>query len=239
MKLTYTRILVKISGEQLAGKDGFGFDPVVAKHIAGEVAQVATLGAEVVVIVGGGNIMRGAVGAVGGVKRVTADFIGMLGGVMNAIATADVFTANSVPAAALSPVMVEQMIDYYTQRRALHHLRKRRVVVIGGGIARPYFTHDTAAVSLALELDCDVVVKVTKVDGVYNRDPAKHTDATRIDRMTFDQAVSDAEIKVMDKAALGLAMEQNKKIVVCDLATPGNLAKLVTGEPIGTLISKV
>lgn len=237
MKLTYTRILVKISGEQLAGKDGFGFDPSVAKQIAGEVAQVVALGAEVVVIVGGGNIMRGAVGAVGGVKRVTADFIGMLGGVMNAIATADVFTAHSVPATALSPVMVEQMIDYYTQRRALHHLRKRRVVVIGGGIARPYFTHDTAAVSLALELDCDVVIKVTKVDGVYDRDPVKHTDATRIPAMTFAQAVSDSEIKVMDKAALGLAMEQNKKIVVCDLATPGNLAKLVAGEPIGTLIS--
>ncbi len=237
MKLTYTRILVKISGEQLAGKDGFGFDTSIAKQIAGEVAQVVALGAEVVVVVGGGNIMRGATGHGDGLKRVTADFMGMLGGVMNAIATADVFTANSVPAAALSPVMVEQIIDYYTQRRALHHLRKRRVVVIGGGIARPYFTHDTAAVSLALELDCDVVIKVTKVDGVYDRDPAKYPDATRINHMTFDQAVSDSEIKVMDKAALGLAMEQNKKIVVCDLATPGNLSKLVTGESIGTLIS--
>ncbi|HVI69286.1 MAG TPA: UMP kinase, partial [Magnetospirillaceae bacterium] len=237
MKLTYTRILVKISGEQLAGKDGFGFDPRIAKQIAGEIAQVVALGAEVVVIVGGGNFMRGAVGAGDGLKRVTADFMGMLGGVMNAVATADVFNAQSVPAYALSPVMVEQMIDYYTQRRALHHLRKRRVVVIGGGIARPYFTHDTAAVSLALELDCDVVVKVTKVDGVYSRDPAKHADATRIDRMTFDQAVSDPEIKVMDKAALGLAMEQGKKIIVCDLDTPGNLTKLVSGETIGTLIS--
>lgn len=236
MKLTYTRILVKISGEQLAGKEGFGFDVVTAKQIAGEIAQVVALGAEVVVIVGGGNFMRGAQGQGQGIQRVNADFMGMLGGVMNAIATADVFSANSVPAHALSPVMVEQMIDYYTQRRALHHLRKGRVIIIGGGIARPYFTHDTAAVSLALELDCDAVIKVTKVDGVYSRDPAKYADAKRFDHLTFDQAVSDSEIKVMDKSALGLAMEQNKKIVVCDLDTPGNLKKLVTGESIGTLI---
>lgn len=237
MKLTYTRILVKISGEQLAGKDGFGFDPAVAKQIAAEIAQVVAAGAEVVVIVGGGNFMRGAHGAGDGLKRVTADFMGMLGGVMNAMATADVFNAHSVPAYALSPVMVEQMIDYYTQRRALHHLRKRRVVVIGGGIARPYFTHDTAAVSLALELDCDVVVKVTKVDGVYDKDPAKFPAAQRIPAMDFNRAVSDPEIMVMDKSALGLAMEQHQKIIVCDLDTPGNLVKLVAGEQIGTLIS--
>lgn len=237
MNLTYTRILVKISGEQLAGKDGFGFDTAIAKRVAGEVAQVVAAGTEVVVIVGGGNFIRGATGSGDGLKRVTADFMGMLGGVMNAIATADVFSANSVPANALSPVKVEQMIDYYTQRRALHHLRKGRVVVIGGGIGRPYFTHDTAAVSLALELDCDAVVKVTKVDGVYTKDPAKHADAERIEHMDFNRAVSDPEIMVMDKAALGLAMEQRQKIVVCDLATPGNLLRLVQGEHVGTLIS--
>lgn len=237
MKLIYTRILVKISGEQLAGKDGSGFDAAVAKQVANEIAQVVAIGAEVVIIVGGGNFMRGAQGAGHGLQRVTADFMGMLGGIMNAMATADIFNANSVPAYALSPVKVEQMIDYYTQRRALHHLRKRRVVVIGGGIARPYFTHDTAAVSLALELDCDVVVKVTKVDGVYDKDPAKFPGATLIKEMNFDRAVSDPAIMVMDKSALGLAMEQNKKIVVCDLETPGNLAKLVSGKPVGTCIS--
>ncbi len=237
MKLTYTRILVKISGEQLAGEGGFGFNPSVAKQIAGEIAQVLAAGVEVVVIVGGGNYMRGAQGSGGGLGRVTADFMGMLGGVMNATATADVFNVNSVPAYALSTVKVDQVADFYTQRRALHHLRKRRVVVVGGGIARPFVTHDTVAVSVGLELDCDVVVKITKVDGVYSKDPAKFSDATRIERMTFDQAVSDPEIKVMDKAALGLAMENTKKIVVCDLETPGNLLKLVQGEHIGTLIS--
>jgi uridylate kinase len=237
MKLTYTRILVKISGEQLAGEGGFGFNTAIAKQVAAEIAQVVATGAEVVIIVGGGNYMRGASGAGDGLGLVTAHFMGMLGGVMNATATADVFNANSVPAYALTPLKVEQIADYYTQRRALHHLRKRRVVIVGGGIARPFFTHDTAAVSIALELDCDVVVKVTKVDGVYDKDPAKYPEATRIEHMTFDQAVSDPHIKVMDKAALGLAMENNKKIIVCDLDTPGNLHKLVSGEHIGTLIS--
>lgn len=235
-KLTYTRILVKISGEQLAGEGGFGFNAAVAKKVAAEIAQVAALGAEVVVVVGGGNYMRGAHGSGDGLGRVTADFIGMLGGVMNATAVADVFNANSVPASALSPIRVDQIIDFYTQRRALHHLRKRRVVVVGGGIARPYFTHDTVAVSLALELDCDVAIKITKVDGVYDKDPAKYPDAVHIEKMGFDRAVADPNIMVMDKAALGLAMEQGKKIVVCDLETPGNLKRLVLGEAVGTII---
>jgi len=237
MKLTYTRIVVKISGEQLAGGDGFGFNTTVAKKIAQEIAQVVATGTEVVIIVGGGNYMRGANGSGDGLRRVTADFMGMMGSVMNATATADVFNANSVPANALTTVKMDQVADFYTQRRALHHLRKGRAVIVGGGIARPFVTTDTVAVSLALELDCDVVVKVTKVDGVYSKDPAKFADATRVAAMTFDQAVADPHIKVMDKAALGLAMEQGKKIVVCDLATPGNLVKLVTGEQVGTLIS--
>lgn len=236
MKLTYTRILVKISGEQLAGSGGVGFDTAVAARIAGEIAHVVAAGAEVVVVVGGGNYMRGAKGAGNGLERVTADFMGMMGSIMNAIATADIFNANSVPTHVLSSVAAEQIADYATQRRALHHLRKRRVVIIGGGTGRPYVTTDTAAVSLALELDCDAVIKVTKVDGVYDKDPAHYSDATRIATMGFDQALADPHIKVMDKAALGLAMEHNKQIVVCDLETPGNLQKLVTGERVGTLI---
>jgi uridylate kinase len=181
--------------------------------------------------------MRGARGFGDGLARVTADHMGMLGSIMNAVSTSDVFNANSVPANALTAVQMDQIADYYTQRRALHHLRKRRVVIIGGGTARPYLTTDTASVNLALELDCDVVVKVTKVDGVYTKDPTKFPDAEKVQEMDFNRAVSDPEIMVMDKAALGLAMENNKKIVVCDLETPGNLQKLVAGEKIGTLIS--
>ena len=237
MKLTYTRILVKISGEQLAGDGGVGFNTTVAKHVAQEIAQVVATGAEVVIIVGGGNYMRGAKGSGDGLRRVTADFMGMLGSIMNATATADVFNANSVPAYALTTVKMDQVADFYTQRRALHHLRKSRVVIVGGGIARPYVTTDTVAVSVALELDCDVIIKATKVDGVYDKDPAQFNDAQLIEAMDFDRAVSDPAIKVMDKAALGLALENDKKIIVCDLETPGNLQKLIAGERVGTLIS--
>jgi len=237
MKLSYTRILVKISGEQLAGEGGVGFNTSVAKQVANEIAQVVATGAEVVIIVGGGNYMRGARGFGDGLTRVTADHMGMLGSIMNAIAVNDVFNANSVPANVLTTVQMDQVADYYTQRRALHHLRKRRVVIVGGGVARPYLTTDTASVNLALDLDCDAVVKVTKVDGVYDKDPAKFPDATRVESMDFARAVSDPAVMVMDKAALGLAMENNKKIIVCDLDTPGNLKRLVTGENVGTLIS--
>jgi uridylate kinase len=237
MKLSYTRILVKISGEQLAGEGGTGFNTAVAKNVANEIAQVVAAGTEVVIIVGGGNYMRGARGFGDGLRRVTADHMGMLGSIMNAVALNDVFNANSVPSNALTAIQMGQVADFYTYRRALHHLRKRRVIVVGGGVARPYLTTDTASVNLALELDCDAVIKVTKVDGVYDKDPAKFPDAVRIEAMDFARAVSDPAVMVMDKAALGLAMENNKKIIVCDLETPGNLQRLVTGEKIGTLIS--
>lgn len=236
MWMKYTRILVKISGEQLAGSDGQGFNAAAAKQAANEIAQVVSAGAEVVVIVGGGNYVRGSQLSGAGLGRVTADFMGMLAGVMNATAVGDVFNNSSVPAVVLTTIMVDQVADYYTQRRALHHLRKRRVVVVGGGIARPYFTHDTVAVSLALELDCDIVCKITKVDGVYTKDPVKFDDAKRFDNLTFGEALADENIKVMDKAAIGLAMENNKPIVVCDLATPGNLRRLIEGERVGTLV---
>ncbi|HSE61159.1 MAG TPA: uridylate kinase [Candidatus Saccharimonadales bacterium] len=236
MKLEYTRVLLKISGEQLAGESGRGFDASVAAFIAKEVAEVVNLGVEVVLIVGGGNYVRGAELTGGGVGRVTADYMGMLSGVMNATAVADVLNTNSVPANALATIKVDQVADYYTQRRALHHLRKGRVVVVGGGIARPFVTHDTVAISLALELDCDVVCKITKVDGVYSKDPNKHDDAEKLHRMTLQEALENPHVKVMDKAALGLAVDNHKSIVVCELAE-GNIRRLVAGEKVGTLIS--
>lgn len=236
MKLSYTRILLKISGEQLAGPGGSGLDAKTVAWIANEIAQVVDLGVEVVIIVGGGNFVRGAELEGSGLRRVTADFMGMLSGVMNATAVSDIFNANSVPAYALTTVKVDQVADYYTQRRALHHLRKGRVIIVGGGIARPYVTHDTVAVSLALELDCDIVCKVTKVDGVYSKDPAKHADAKKISTLSLQEAIQDEHIKVMDKTALGLALDNGKQIVVCELAT-GNIKRLVEGEQIGTLIS--
>jgi uridylate kinase len=236
MKLAYTRVILKISGEQLAGESGRGFDADVAAFVAKEIAEVISLDVEVVLIVGGGNYVRGTELMGRGVGRVTADFMGMLSGVMNATAVADVFNANSVPAHPLSTVKVDQVADFYTQRRALNHLRKGRVVIVGGGIARPHVTHDTVAVSLALELDCDVVCKITKVDGVYSKDPHKHDDAEKLHSMTLQQALEDPHVKVMDKAALGLAVDNQKPIVVCELAE-GNIRRLVTGEQVGTLIS--
>lgn len=236
MKLSYTRVLLKISGEQLAGAGGHGLDQNTVAWVANEIAQIVDMGVEVVIVVGGGNFVRGVQMEGGGLRRVTADFMGMLSGVMNATAVADVFNANSVPAYALSTIKVDQVADYYTQRRALHHLRKGRVVIVGGGIARPYVTHDTVALSLALELDCDLVCKVTKVDGVYSKDPAKHADAEKISNMTLQDAIQDNHIKVMDKAALGLALDNHKPIVVCELAE-GNIRRLVEGEHIGTRLS--
>lgn len=236
MKLAYSRVLLKISGEQLAGDGYMGFDQSVAAAVAAEVAKASATGAQIAVMVGGGNFVRGAAVAGGDVARITGDAMGMLATLMNAVALNDVFNAHNVPAAALTNLYADQVADPYTQRRALHHLAKGRVVIIGGGIGRPFLTTDTAAVSLALELECDVVCKITKVDGVYNKDPHKFDDATRLDSLTFQQAVEDPAVRVMDKAALGLAMENNKPIIVCDLQTPDNLRRIVLGEPVGTLV---
>ena len=237
MKLRYSRILLKISGEQLGGAAGRGFDVRVGAHFAQEVAQAVSAGAEIVVVVGGGNYVRGAEITGSGVQRVTADYMGMLATIMNATALADIFASQSVPAVVLTTVVTDQVADSFTQRRALHHLRKGRVVIVGGGLGRPYLTTDTVAVNLALELDCEVVCKLSKVDGVYDKDPEQTDGATRYDRISFQEAVQNPDIMVMDKAALGMAMEHNKPIIVCALHQPDNIKKLVAGKAVGTLIS--
>lgn len=237
MKLKYTRLLVKISGEQLAGAAGSGIDPRVVQQIANEIKAVTATGAEIVVMVGGGNIVRGAQQAGATLSRVTADFMGMLATMINALALGDMFNATGLPTRVLTSVQADQVADFYTQRRAISHLQKGRVVVLGGGTARPYLTTDTAAVNLALELACDLVCKITKVDGVYDKDPMKYEGAHKFDHLSFQHALEDPAIRVMDKAALGLAAECNKPIIVCDLDTPGNIKRLVLGETIGTLIS--
>ncbi len=238
MQLKYTRVLVKISGEQLAGHSGKGFDVEAAAMVAQEVAQAVDVGAEIVMVIGGGNYVRGIYfDEHSGIQKVTADNMGMLSTMINALALGDIFATQSVPAHVLSTVFADQVVDGFTQRRALHHLRKRRVVIVGGGLGRPYVTTDTGAVSLALELDCDVVCKLTKVDGVYNKDPHKHDDAERHGSLTFDEVIKNLEIKVMDRAALAMAMDHKKPIVVCDLHQPDNLKKLVLGQPVGTMVS--
>ncbi|MGO3701729.1 MAG: uridine monophosphate kinase [Candidatus Saccharimonadales bacterium] len=232
----YRRILIKLSGEQLQGKFDSGFDAERAAWIAGEIQKVMDTGAQVVVMIGGGNYARGAQLAKGGIQRVNADNIGMLATMMNAIALADVFTANGVQARALSNVKADQVLDQFTHRRALSHLDKNRVVIAAGGTARPYLTTDTAAVSLALELDCDLIIKATKVDGVYDRDPAEHHDATKFNELTLQQAVERSDIKVMDKAAIALAADYEQSIIVCKLLDEGNLARAAVGVAVGTRI---
>jgi uridylate kinase len=232
----YKRVLLKLSGEQLAGRHKSGIDPEIAHYLAGELKCALKLGCQFAIVVGGGNLVRGAEVAGQGIRKVTADQMGMLSGLINAMALTDVFESEEVPTRCLSMVIADQVAEPYSYRRAEKHLQSNRVVIVAGGIARPYFTHDTAGVSVALELDCEVMIKASKVEGVYDKDPEKFTDAKLLRQVSFEDALSNTAIKVMDKAAIGLAMEQKMPLMVFDVFTPGNLAKLVSGEPIGTKI---
>lgn len=232
----YKRVLLKLSGEQLAGKYEFGVDPEIASFLAQEVKKVVDQGTQVVMIVGGGNMVRGAEIAGQGIRRVTADQMGMLSGLINSMAMTDIFESNELKTRCLSNIFATQVAESYSYRLAEKHLQKKRVVIIAGGTARPYVTHDTAAVSFALELDCDLVMKATKFDGVYDKDPAKFDDAVKLNQVTFQEAVEDNAIKVMDKAALGLAMEQHQTLVVFDIMKADNFLKIVNGETVGTMI---
>lgn len=233
----YKRILLKLSGEQLQGKYDGGFDAERAQWIATEIKKVTANNIEVVVMIGGGNYARGAQLAHGGVQRVTADNIGMLATLMNGLALADVFNTNNLAARVVTNVKADQVADQFTHRRALSHLAKGRVVIVAGGIGRPYLTTDTAAVSLALELECDVILKATKVDGVYDSDPSKNSNAKKFDHLSLKDAVEQPDVQIMDKAAIALAYDHSQSIIVFDLLTDGNIAKAAKGEKVGTTIS--
>lgn len=232
----YKRILLKISGEQLSGKHEVGIDPEVGHYLARECQKVLQAGIQLVLVVGGGNMVRGAEVAGHGVKRVTADQMGMLSGLMNAMALTDIFESDGVKTRCMSNIFAPQVAESYSFRLAEKHLARGRVVVVAGGIGRPYFTHDTAAVNIALELDCDVVLKATKVDGVYDKDPKKFDDAVLLKKIEYQEAVSNGAIKVMDKAALGLAMEQGMPVTVFDPMQEDNIVKVAQGELVGSYI---
>lgn len=232
----YKRVLLKLSGEQLAGKFEGGIDPELAGWLAEEVKKASASGTQVVIMVGGGNFVRGAQIAGHGIRRVTGDHMGMLGTMINALALTDIFEARDVKTRCLSNIFADQVAEKFVHRLANKHLEKGRVVIVAGGIGRPYLTTDTAAVSLALELDCEVVLKATKVDGVYDKDPTKHDDATKYDQLPYQHAVQNEAIKVMDKAALGLAMEQNMPVIVFDAMSEGAIAQAVAGETVGTKV---
>lgn len=233
----YKRVLLKLSGEQLSGQYEHGIDAEFCSWVAIEINKAIEAGTQVVVMVGGGNYARGAQLAGHGVDRVTADNIGMLATMMNALALDDIFNNAGLPARALTNVKSDQVADQFTHRRAASHLQKGRVVIVAGGIGRPYLTTDTAAVSLALELSCEAVLKATKVNGVYDKDPAHHDDAVKIDQMSHQQAVTDEAIRVMDKAAMGLAMEHQLPIIVFNAMQADAILQAVQGNSTGTTIA--
>lgn len=234
----YKRVLLKFSGEQLSGKHDFGVDTAVARYIASQCKQIIDAGCQLVLVVGGGNLIRGAeTSQDSGIKRVTADQMGMLSGLMNAMALTDIFESEGVKTRCMSNVFATQVAESYSFRLAEKHLQRGRVVIVAGGIGRPYFTHDTAAVSIGLELSCEVVLKATKVDGVYDKDPKKFADAIRFENLNYQQALESAAIKVMDKAAIGLAMEQSMPVIVLDALTDGNILNAVHKKSVGTYIS--
>lgn len=232
----YKRILLKLSGEQLAGKFDAGIDPEVANYLAEEIKLALQHGVQIVLVAGGGNLVRGAEIARHGIRRVTGDHMGMLSGLINSMALTDIFEAHEIPTRCLSNIFAEQVAEVYSYRRAEKHLQQGRVVIVAGGIGRPYFTHDTAAVNLALELNCELVLKATKVDGVYDKDPTKNSDASKLETIAYQEAVENNNIKVMDKAALGLAMELGMPLVIFDAMAKGNIAKVVSGQQVGTKI---
>jgi uridylate kinase len=234
--MAYKRVLLKLSGEQLAGKYDTGIDPELVGWFAREVKKLPE-DTELVIMVGGGNFVRGAQIAGHGIRRVTGDHMGMLATMINALALTDIFEDQGVKTRCLSNIFAQQVAEPFVYRLANKHLEKGRVVIAAGGLGRPYLTTDTAAVSLALEMDCEIVLKATKVDGVYDKDPAKHENATKFETLDYQHAVENSNIKVMDKAAMGLAMEQGMKLVIFDAMQEGNIARVVSGELIGTTIS--
>lgn len=239
MAKNYKRVLLKLSGEQLAGKYDGGLDAELCKWIGNEVEKVTNEGIQIVLMVGGGNYARGVQLAGHGIKRVTADHIGMLATMMNALALTDIFEAQGYAVRCLSSIFAEQVTEPFIHRLAEKHLEKGRIVIVAGGIGRPYLTTDTAAVSLALELGCEMVLKATKVDGVYDKDPVKFNDAKKMKFISFNQAVSDNAIKVMDKAAMGLAMEHNLPIVIFNAMEENSIVNVALGRSVGTKISEI
>lgn len=231
----YKRVLLKISGEQLAGTEG-GIDPNFVAWLAGEIKKATDTGVEMAIVVGGGNFLRGATVAGHGLERATADYMGMLATIMNGLALMDMLEHHGQSARLQTNLTINAVAEPFIRRRAIRHMEKGRVVIVAGGLGKPYLTTDTTAANIALELDCDVILKATKVDGVYDSDPAKNPEAKRYEKLSFREAVTNPEIKVMDKAALGLAMEQKKPLIVFDLHKDGNILRAVSGEQIGTFI---
>ena len=233
----YKRILLKLSGEALMGERQHGIDPARLAEYAEEVKKIVDKGVEVAIVIGGGNIFRGVAGASNGIDRVQGDYMGMLATVINGLALQSAIEDAGVKTRLLTAIKMEQVAEPFIKRRAVRHLEKGRVVIFGGGTGNPYFTTDTAAVLRAIEINADVILKGTRVDGIYTSDPEKHKDAIKFDSITYEDVMSKG-LKVMDMTAFTLSQENNLPIVVFDMNTKGNLEKLISGENIGTKVDK-
>jgi uridylate kinase len=233
----YGRVLLKLGGEALAGPGGFGISPHMAEEVAAKVSAVRDLEAQVAIVLGAGNIWRGRDGLAHGMDRATADHMGMLATVMNALALADALERMGITTRVQTAIEMRALAEPYIRLRAIRHLEKGRVVIIGGGTGNPYFTTDTAAALRAMEIDADLLIKATKVDGVYSEDPHENPDAERFERLTYMHAL-EMRVGVMDATAISLCMENDLPILVLNLWQPHSLERAVKGETIGTLISR-
>ena len=232
----YRRVLLKLSGEALMGSRSYGIDPVVADQIASEVAEVSRLGIELAVVIGGGNIFRGLAASAKGMDRATADNMGMLATVMNSLALSDALERHGNDTRVLTAIEMRTVAEPFIRRRAIRHLKKGRVVLFAAGTGNPYFTTDTAAALRAMEIRADVIMKATKVDGIFTSDPVTDPTATRIDRLTHLE-VLEQQLRVMDATAISLCMDNKLPILVFNLLTPGNVRRAVMGEPVGSVVT--
>lgn len=231
----YHRILLKLSGEALMGDQGFGIDPDTIQKVAKKIQGVQELGIEIAVVVGGGNIFRGMAASARGMNRATADYMGMLATVQNAIALEDGFEQAGIRARVMSAIEMRPVAETYTRPRAMQHLRSGRIVIFAAGTGNPYFTTDTAAALRAMEIDADVIMKATKVDGIYTADPMKDPHAQKIPKIDY-MTVLEKQLKIMDATAISLCMDNRMPILVFEMMKPGNIVNAVMGKPIGTLV---
>jgi uridylate kinase len=232
----YKRILLKLSGEALMGEQNFGIDPAVTSAIATDIKEITQLGVEVGIVIGGGNIFRGVAASAKGMDRATGDYMGMLATVINALAMQDALEQEDVPCRVVSAVEMRAVAEPFIRRRAMRHMEKGRVVIFAAGTGNPYFTTDTAAALRAMEMKADVILKGTKVDGIYTADPMIHKTATRYEKISYLEVI-DKGLKVMDATAITLCMDNNLPIIVFNLRSPGHLRRTIMGEPIGSIVS--
>lgn len=233
----YKRVLLKLSGEAFLGKREYGIDPKFCGWLAREIKKAQKEGTQIAIVVGGGNIFRGTSAAEHGLERTVGDYIGMLATIMNSLALQASLEKESQPTRVLSAIEIKDVAEPYIRRRAIRHLEKGRVVIFAAGTGNPYFSTDTAAALRALEIECDIVLKATKVDGVYDKDPQKYKDAKKFADIDFKTAITNKEIDIMDNSALSLCMDHDIPILVFNLTQEDNIKKAVSGENLGTLIS--